>query len=163
METRTALPRSIAVAAWLLATALPSSAQQSHEHQHAQAGKPAVAQIQLDAGRKWQTDASLRSGMAEIRKAFDAHHPAIHAGRETDAQYEALAGTIEEQVNGIVKNCKLPPQADANLHFVVADLLQGVSLMRGAEPARSRHDGAALVHGALDAYGKSFDDPAWGQ
>jgi hypothetical protein len=40
-------------------------------------------------------------------------------------------------------------------------LLQGVSLMRGKEPARTRHDGAALVHGALIAYGKYFDDPGW--
>lgn len=51
--------------------------------------------------------------------------------------------------------------ADANLHYVIADLLQGVSLMRGTDPARSRHDGAALVHGALLAYGKYFDDPGW--
>lgn len=48
-----------------------------------------------------------------------------------------------------------------NLHFVVADLLQGVSLMRGKDIARSRHDGAALVHGALKAYGQYFGDPEW--
>ena len=48
-----------------------------------------------------------------------------------------------------------------NLHFIVADLLQGVALMRGEDMARSRHDGAALVHGALKAYGQYFDDAAW--
>jgi len=31
--------------------------------------------------------------------------------------------------------------------------------MRGQDPQRTRHDGAALVHGALIAYGKYFDDP----
>jgi hypothetical protein len=51
--------------------------------------------------------------------------------------------------------------ADANLHYVIADLLQGVSLMRGKDPAHTRHDGAALVHGALIAYGTYFEDPAW--
>ena len=141
-----------------LASALPAAAQTAHEHQHTGA---AVANLQLDAGRKWATDASLRSGMAQIRAAFDADHPAIHAGKETDAQYEALAARIESQVNDIVKNCKLPPAADANLHYVIADLLQGVSLMRGKDPARTRHDGAALVHGALNAYGKYFEDPGW--
>ena len=135
-------------------------AQQEHQHQHGQA-TAAVGQLQLDAGHKWATDASLRSGMAQIRTAFDADHPAIHAGKESDAQYEALAARIESQVNDIVKNCKLPPAADANLHYVIADLLQGVSLMRGQDPARTRHDGAALVHGALIAYGKYFDDPGW--
>ena len=143
-----------------LASALPCAAQTAHQHEHPNAGA-AVANLELDAGRKWATDASLRSGMAAIRSAFDADHPAIHAGKETDAQYEALATRIESQVNDIVRNCKLPPAADANLHYVIADLLQGVSLMRGKDPARTRHDGAALVHGALIGYGKYFDDPGW--
>jgi len=135
-------------------------AQQEHPHQHGQA-TAAVGQLQLDAGKKWQTDATLRSGMAAIRGAFDADHPAIHAGQETDAQYAALADRIQAQVNSIVANCHLPAEADANLHYVIADLSQGVLLMQGQDPARSRHDGAALVHGALIAYGKYFDDPDW--
>ena len=141
-----------------LAFALPAAAQTAHEHEHAGA---AVANIQLDDGRKWETDDSLRSGMAAIRDAFDAHHPDIHRGSETADQYQALAGQIEAQVQSIVANCKLPPAADANLHYIVADLVQGVNLMRGQDPARTRHDGAALVHGALLAYGKSFDDPGF--
>ena len=50
---------------------------------------------------------------------------------------------------------------DANLHYVIADLSRGIALMRGQDAARSRHDGAALVHGALLAYGKHFEDPDW--
>jgi hypothetical protein len=121
----------------------------------------AVDNLKLDGAKKWATDASLRSGMAAIHTAFAADHPAIHAGTATDAQYDALAASIETQVNAIVANCKLPPAADANLHYVVADLMQGVSLMRGKDPQRTRHDGAALVHGALRAYPKYFDDPDW--
>jgi hypothetical protein len=133
-------------------------AQTAHQHQHA---GTAVANLQLDAGHKWSTDASLRSGMAAIRGAFDADHPAIHAGKETDAQYAALAERIQSQVNSIVADCHLPAGADANLHYLIADLSQGAVLMRGQDPTRARHDGAALVHGALIAYGKYFDDPDW--
>jgi hypothetical protein len=131
---------------------------QQHEHE---ASAAAVASLKLDGDRKWPTDASLRQGMAAIHAAFETDHPAIHAGSETNEQYAALAATIEAQVNTIVANCKLPPEADANLHFVIADLLQGVTLMRGEDPARSRHDGAARVHGALRAYPTFFDDPDW--
>jgi hypothetical protein len=138
----------------------PAVAQQAHQHQHGQA-TAAVGQVQLDAGKKWTTDASLRSGMAAIRGAFDADHPAIHAGTETDAQYAALADAIQSQVNSIVANCHLPAEADANLHYLIADLSQGVALMKGQDAARTRHDGAALVHGVLIAYGKYFDDPGW--
>lgn len=156
----TALVRSALLALAFLTVALPGLARAQEQHMHEHAGA-AVAQLQLDDGKKWPTDESLRSGMAAIGAAFDADHGAIHDGKETDAQYDALAAHIEQEVNGIVANCKLPPAADANLHYVVADLLQGVSLMRGSDPARTRHDGAALVHGALIAYGKYFDDPGW--
>ena len=145
------------------ALALASSgvrAQHEHGHDHDTA-TAAIANLQLDGSKKWPTDASLRKGMAGIHAAFEADHPAIHAGTETEAQYEALAGRIETQVNMIVADCKLPPAADANLHYIVADLLQGVGLMRGQDPQRTRHDGAAMVHGALRAYGQYFDDPDW--
>lgn len=136
-------------------------AQQAHEHGHHDPAAAAVGQLTLDGDRKWPTDESLRTGMAAIYAAFEADHPAIHAGTESDAQYEALAGRIETHVNAIIAGCRLPPAADANLHFVIADLLHGASLMRGQDPERSRHDGAARVHGALAAYGQYFDDPAF--
>lgn len=137
-------------------------AQHEHEHGHDHdTATAAITNLKLDGGEKWPTDASLRKGMAEIHAAFEADHPAIHAGRQTDAQYDALAARIEAQVNDIVANCKLPPAADANLHYVIADLLQGVGLMRGQDAGRTRHDGATLVHGALRAYGQYFDDPHW--
>ena len=134
----------------------------SKEHRaHGDASAALVSKLELQKdGRRWQTDAALRSGMANIRTAFEADHPAIHAGRQTDAQYDALAGRIEAEVNTIVANCKLPAEADAQLHYVVGDLLQGVSLMRGGDPSKTRHDGAHRVHVALNAYGKYFDDAA---
>ena len=153
---------AIAVGLITLALAPGALAQHQHGHEHG-AATAAVSNMQLDNGQKWPTDEPLRAGMAAIHAAFKADHPAIHAGTETDAQYEALAGTIEAQVNAIIASCKLPAEADANLHYAVADLLAGVSLMRGQDPARTRHDGAALVQGALQAYGKHFDDPQWGR
>jgi len=120
----------------LAVLAAPGStlAQHQHDgdHQH-DTSSAAVANLKLDGEKKWATD----------------------------AQYDALAARIEAQLNSVVANCKLPPAADANLHYVVADLMQGVSLMRGKDPQRTRHDGAALVHGALRAYPKYFDDPDW--
>ena len=134
----------------------PAMAEPAHEHSHDHA-QAAVGQLKLNDGKKWATDAPLRAGMGSIQSAFDADHAAIHAGTATNEQYEALAGRIETEVNSIIANCRLPPEADANLHYVIADLSQGISLMRGGDPARTRHDGAALVHGALRAYDTFFD------
>jgi hypothetical protein len=149
----------LAVAMLALFSVPYAMAQSEHEHAHDHA-QAAVGQLKLNDGEKWATDAPLRAGMAAIESAFEADHAAIHAGTATNAQYEALAGRIEAQVNSIVANCKLPPDADANLHYVIADLSQGVSLMRGGDAARTRHDGAALVHGALRAYDTFFDAAA---
>lgn len=122
----------------------------------------AIGQLALDAGRKWTTDAPLRAGMAAIHEAFDAEHAAIDAGSMEDARYEALAARIDTHVQDIVRNCKLPPAADANLHYIIADLARGAQEMRGRDPARTRRDGAVLVHGALGAYGEFLDDPEFG-
>ena len=164
----TTRPALLALAALLAGTGVagasqaPQAPQAPHaEHAH-DAGTAAIASLKLDGAARWQTDAALRTGMAAIHAAFEADHPAIHDGRQSDAQYEALAGRIEQQVDAIVANCRLPAAADANLHYVIADLLRGANLMRGRDPQRSRHDGAALVHGALRAYGQFFDDPGWG-
>jgi hypothetical protein len=148
----------------VLVTPVAVAAPSGHEHPdqgHAATGAALVTQMQLNDGQRWPTDASLRAGMLEIRTLFDAHHPRIHAGTQSEAQYDELAASVEKTVNRIVEQCKLPAAADAQLHYVVGDLLRGVALMRGSDPAHSRHDGAALVHGALNAYGKFFDDPSW--
>jgi hypothetical protein len=167
------IARSFAIVTAVIAFSLQgtaAAAQQAdatHEHSnehrmHGDASAALVSKLELQQdGLRWPTDASLRTGMANIRAAFDADHPAIHAGKQTDAQYDALAATVEREVNFIVANCKLEAAADAQLHYVVGDMLQAVSLLRGGDPARSRHDGAHLLHGALNAYGKYFDDPSW--
>lgn len=135
---------------------------ESEQHDAHATGGAAIELLALDAGQKWQTDEPLRAGMAAVHAAFEAEHAAIDAGSASDPQYDALAGEIDSQVQEIVRNCKLPPAADANLHYIIADLLRGVNEMRGGDPSRTRRDGAVLVHGALDAYGKFFDDPDFG-
>ncbi len=101
-----------------------NAAEPSAGHDHAHHGSGAlVAQLALDHGKPWATDAALRAGMAAVRDAFEADHARIHDGAQTDEQYEALADRIETQVNRMVAKCRLPPEADAQLHYVLGDLL----------------------------------------
>ena len=53
---------------------------------------------------------------------------------------------------------RVPPAADAQLHIVVADLLAGAEQMGGKVKQGKRVEGAVKVIGALDNYGKYFDD-----
>ena len=141
----------------LAATAHVAAAGETHEHGH---GAGEVQKLRLDAGRKWATDAPLRQAMDEINRALAEALPLIHRNRFDDAQYRALAATVNRQVAFAVDNCHLEPKADAMLHLVIADLVAGAGTMQGAS-GRPPHDGAVQVAKALQAYGKYFQHPGW--
>lgn len=130
------------------------SAAQEHDHGAGQ-GAPKLA---LNNGKKWQTDAALRSGMTAIRSDVQAAVKPIHTGKYSDAQYTELATKIEKQVGSIMANCKLPPDADAQLHLILSDVFAGTKAMKSGE---DRMGGVVKVIGALDSYGKYFDHAGW--
>lgn len=133
------------------------AANDAHEHGHG----AQEAKLVLDHGKKWQTDEPLRQGMANIRGAVAKDVQAIHANKATPKQYEALAAKVNAEVAGIVQNCKLPPEADAQLHIVVAELMAGAEAMEGKEQGVTRRAGAERVAKALNAYGEHFDHAGW--
>jgi len=129
------------------------AAEQGHDHGHASA-KP------LPAGKRWQTDAPLREGMSQIRGAFAPELQTIHKNKLTPDQYKELATKTEAQIGNVVANCKLPPDADAALHGILAEIGEGTEAMAGKSKMKPR-DGALKVVAALDQYGKTFDHPGW--
>ncbi len=149
----------ISAALAFLALALPLAGQAAgHEHhEHHDHGAPT---LQLNAGKKWASDAPLRQAMGHINQAMADALPRIHTDQFKDADYQALAKTVNDQVAYAVANCKLAPRADAMLHGVIAELLAGAAGMEGKE-GEARHDGAVTVLKALDAYGRYFQHPGW--
>jgi len=120
--------------------------QAAHDHGHA-AGE---AKLVLSQGKKWETDAPLRQGMENIRSALGSH-----------MKYEALAAKVSTEVAGIVQNCKLEPEADAQLHLVIADIMGGVEALEGKVKGETRRAGAEKIARALNAYGEHFDHAGW--
>ncbi|HLD65583.1 MAG TPA: hypothetical protein VJA19_06045 [Pseudomonas sp.] len=148
-------PQAIALAlAVVLASTLghagTSLAATSHGH-----GEGAQA-LQLDAGKRWATDAPLRQAMGTINHDMRLALPAIHEDRLPAARYGELAEVVRSQVAYMVENCKLSAEADAQLHLIIAQMLAGTDAMSGA-PAGQR-DGAVAVVGALGDYATYFAD-----
>lgn len=141
----------------LAATGPAFAANDAHDHGHEAHG----VTLQLNAGQKWQTDAALRKAMGEIRQSMAGSLHAIHGNKLSPKGYNGLAKKVETAVGDILANCKLPPAADAQLHLVVADLLAGAGQMAGKAKPAGHMDGAVKVIGALDNYGKYFDDPGF--
>lgn len=147
---------SVFLVALVLAAASNIQAAETHHHHHA--AEP--AKLQLNAGKKWATDAPLRQAMNDINQAMAKALPAIHKNQFGNEDYQALAATISARVGDAVAQCKLEPKADAMLHLVIADLMAGAEIMEG-KSAQTRHDGAVKVLEALKSYGKYFQHPAW--
>ena len=119
------------------------------------------AQLELNHGKKWATDAPLRKGMGNMRTAMVGALSAIHDDKLNAAGYKTLADRIETEMAYVVTNCKLDPAADAQLHLVLAQLGDGVTKMKSPDSAASRKEGAVTTVQTLNAYGEHFDHPGW--
>lgn len=142
-----------------LSLAFVSAPLSAAEHRHDHGAAP--AKLELNNGKKWATDAPLRKGMEGIRGSMDAALHDIHENKLSAAKYGELAKKVNGEVNGIVANCKLDPKADAQLHLVIADILEGAEAMEGKAKKVKRQAGAVKVIGALEKYGAYFDHPGW--
>jgi hypothetical protein len=132
-------------------------AAQEHKHEHG----VSAAKLQLNAGKKWQTDAPLRQAMSNIRQEMAAALHEIHENRLPAKGYGKLAQKVEAEVGNMVANCKLGTQADEQLHIVIAELLGGAERMAGKVKGAKRQNGAVQVIGALEKYSAYFDDPGF--
>ena len=128
--------KALVLAVALALSAPAFAAEEAHSHGAAAGGE---AKLVLNHGQKWPTDAPLRQGMESIRAA-------LASGMAQDA----FAAKVTTEVAGIVQNCKLEPEADAQLHIVIAELMAGVEAK----------DNARVAH-ALNAYGEHFDHAGW--
>lgn len=161
MKRKPLLPLAAIALAALAAAATPGSlALAAADHHHHAESSPAAHTLHLNAGRKWATDAPLRQSMDDINQAMRSAIPLIHQGHFSDADYAALATTLNQKVAHAIEHCKLDPKADAMLHLVIAELLAGAEIMEGKTPA-PRHDGAVRVKHALADYAKHFQHPNW--
>lgn len=132
------------------ATAIAAPANNDHDH------SDGVAELRLDNGSKWAIDAPLSRAMTNIRNAVDKDYEAIHSNQLADEKYAALATKVTNEVAYMVENCNLEPEADAQLHLIIVDLMEGSTAM---ESKANAQDGAVKVIGAIGKYVTYFNDP----
>lgn len=151
---------TLAIALALFCWAVQARAQaDAHDHAasnaHDDHGGTALS---LNNGQQWETDAALRHGMLEIRTAVAMLTPAFEAGQLTQTQAHQLSEAVHGSVNTMIEQCKLAPEADANLHTILAQLLKGSAAL---EAAPLSVDGLPALHRALETYGHYFNHVGW--
>lgn len=124
-----------------------------HEHH----GEASTLSSEAD-GEKWETDKPLRTGMNRIRNAVQNRLHAFHQDRFTDEDARSLADEIDTNVNFMIENCELEPEADATLHALLAQVLEGKQNLaaNSADP-----EGLPKIVNALSKYPRHFDHPGW--
>ncbi|HHX35982.1 MAG TPA: hypothetical protein GX719_12015 [Gammaproteobacteria bacterium] len=142
----------IMLAISLSLTAVSALAEDHHQHDLD------TAELQLNAGQKWQTDAPLRQAMGEISQAVNSSLDDIHNNQLDATGYAALADEVNQQVAYMVENCELEPAADAQLHIVIARLINGAQLIEKNSAIEEKRQGAVQLIGALDGYAEYFND-----
>lgn len=159
--------QSVVTALLLLAASTVMSAQpadhnQTHGHTRNQhdgsVTDSGTLSLQLNSGERWATDESLRTGMTDIRSAFEVRHREYENGTFNTEKAASLADTIEERVHFMIANCKLPPAADAELHKLLAASLAAAGTLRKADDP---HTGLHALHRVLNTYPRYFDHPGW--
>ena len=147
------LPLLLAMA---LAAPLGAFAADAHDH-----GKAAPHKLELNAGKKWSTDDALRQGMTTIHASVSQTLPAAHSGKAKASDYDAFGQTVSAQIAYIVENCKLDPKADAELHGLIGQMMNGAEAAQGKQGDAKRADGVVAVAKALNTYGDYFDHKGW--
>jgi hypothetical protein len=137
-----------------LSSSLSTYAGNPHQHSH-------ETQLHLNHGKKWQTDQSLREGMEQIRKLIITNQPKLKTTSADQTLFADVAGEIEKQVQAIFKSCKLPPEADAQLHILIVQIIEGAKKMREAVESEDQRTGVIEVTEALVKYGQYFDHRGW--
>lgn len=147
----------ICVATGLISLAAPVYADEHTLKRGAESAAPALQQ-----GQKWATDEVLRRGMDNIRRAMIANREAIKKEQFSAQDYQRLAAAVDQDVAGIVKNCKLSKEADMAFHFIVlADLTQSTELMRTSPKVQAQRAWAFGALQSLRNYGEYFQHPGW--
>ncbi len=126
---------------------------QDHGHDHSDHGHETA--LSLDHGKKWTTDESLRKGMLQIQQLMvnrDKEHSA-HAHYAND-----IGAQVKKQVAYMIDHCQLPAEADAVLHILISELLEGAESISAASPDIK---GFEKIEQALSQYPEYFDHQGW--
>lgn len=143
--------------ATLHAVPVPVPADPGH-HQHA--ADDALTMLVLNDGAKWPVDQVLSEAMLRLRTELVTHLDAIHHQRFTASEYQQFSKNLLQEINHIVANCQLTPEADAQFHLVLAVMMQSQQAMATNEVIIQRQGAVKLLR-ALQRYPDYFNDVAF--
>ena len=152
-----AMASIVAMASSFALSMVASTAQAATAHDHSQHSQAPV-NTQVTPAERWATDDALREGMTRLHQAVQRSLPADPRQALDDAAAAELQREIEAGTSYLIANCRLPEAADAALHGLLIDLLQGAEALSEAD---QRAQGQQRIASALERYPQVFAAPLW--
>lgn len=149
---------SILAVATGFALAVTSGTVQAVEHSHGQHAHGEQVSISAPDGQRWTTDPSLREGMSRIQDAVQQALPSAPQAPLGATEAARLREATQDAIAYMVDNCELPAEADAALHLLLVELIEGTNALSQAE---RREAGLEHIVTALQRYAETFDEPLW--
>ena len=143
----------------ILIFCVPSAlAEEHHAHQQQEKNQEG-ATPQLNHGKLWATDASLRQGMERIRDAaLLAQKASINGGKLSNETAATLASGIDDALAFMFERCALESGADENLHILLERLIHASEALKESPNST---EGMPQVHEVLKTYPHYFEHPNW--
>ena len=127
------------------------AAENSH---HSHGGSSNASEVKPD--KKFIADEALKERMNSILSAMQKLNKTGSAS-EKKKKVVTTGGRVESVVQDIFKSCKLAPDADAAIHPILAEILEGAYLLKKGD----EKNGHERIHKALLKYGDNFEHSGW--
>ena len=127
------------------------AAENSH---HSHGGSSNASEVKPD--KKFIADEALKERMNSILSAMQELNKTGSAS-EKKKKVVTTGARVESVVQDIFKSCKLAPDADAAIHPILAEILEGAHLLKNG----IEKDGHERIHKALLKYGDNFEHSGW--
>lgn len=105
-----------------------NNASEKHDA-HSEAHNSHPEALSLNNGAKWQTDESTRLHAAKLISEVEVFKKNTSPNL---ANYQSFAGTIQTELNSLIKDCKMTGPEHEALHHWLEPVLQDVNLLSKA-------------------------------
>ncbi len=125
---------------------------ESNHHSHG--GSSNV--VEAKPNKKFIADEALRGRMSSILSEMQKLSKTGSVAKKRK-QVITTGGRVESVVQDIFKSCKLAPDADAAIHPILAEILEGAHMLKKGD----EKNGHEKIHKALLKYGDNFEHSGW--
>ena len=116
-------------------TGLTSTAETEVSHKHSNEEEAESGGLALNKGNKWQTDESTRFHAANLNAAIDVFNKKESVDVEA---YGVFAATMQEELGGLVRDCKMKGADHDALHLWLEPVMKDVKDLKEAATAKER-------------------------